>query len=197
MVLEDSVAKIFRNYRYLEDIYWLPWQKREELARYSIGKILSGDEAEKGHRVIRALRRPALKYILPALDKESSAGVDIGSFGGLIDDMIDIAAKSKEDAIIAAKYSVAALHNPLLRDKVKPVILETAVHSSRFLIFALKDNLVAERAEELLRTMCADARYSFIATDELARASLPENHYQLLVQERAAKILDSPGNRNL
>lgn len=180
----QRVERLFWNYNSPKDLSLLSEQKISELAHYS-ARELYGRDFQRARLILKAIGAPSLHYLF--------SGLENNSFNHVYDIIMYIATKGKEAEAVARK-AVGKIHSNAIRPEIRTLIMETGKYSSRCLIYALGDDSedsVAGYAEELLRELHADERYTNIVKQELERALNPDHTYKDLSRERAKVILET------
>ena len=178
--LEQRVFRLFWSYRSPKDLSSLSEDKIRELSGYSV-RELYGNNFLRARQILREIGAPSLPYLFAVLNDNSNHVYNI---------IRHIATKSKAaDAV--ARQAVGNLHSNATRPKSRTLIMETGKYSPRFLIHALGDDSVTVYADELLRDLHRDERYTNIVKQELERALNPDHTYKDLARERAKGILET------
>ncbi len=181
----QRAERLFWSYNSPKDLSLLSDYKIRELAGYSVKKLY-GNNVRRARIILREIGAPALPYLFSALENNE--------FNHVYSIIRDIATKGKAaDAV--ARCAVGNLNsNGIILTKSMDLIMETGRYSPHYLIHALGDNSgdsVAEYAEEMLRKLHADERYTNTVKQQLERAQDPTHTYTDSSRERAKVILET------
>lgn len=175
----QRVQRLFSSYESPKDLSQLSDYKKCELAMYS-ARELRGRDFNRARQILQEIGAPSLPYLFSVLNSKSNHAYTT---------IMNIATKGREaDAV--ARCAVGNLHSAgFIRTRSRDLIVETGNYSSRYLIHALGDDSVEKHAEEMLRKLHSDERYTNVIKQELERAQDHNHTYKDLSRERAKVIL--------